>query len=116
MDELSERRLAENEVIFREVNKSVQEFIEKDLYNAHSGPLHFYCECSNAACRQRVALTAQKYKELHQNSKRFVVVRGHELPEIEKVIQQEDGYAVVEKYGDPPTPEELSSAVKSIKV
>lgn len=112
MDSPSERRLVENEVIFREANKSIAEFVKES--SVVSAPLRFYCECSRPECRERIELTPEEYKELHQSSRQFIALNGHEIPEIEKIILQDEDFNVIEKFAEPPTPEELNRAVKKI--
>jgi len=108
MDEFSERRLVENEVIFRDANQTAQQFIEQ-VEGPHSAKkAGFYCECSNLDCRERIELTAEEYKRLHQNKRHFVVVPGHEMPQVEKVIQQETTYSLIEKFVEPPAAENIA--------
>ncbi len=110
---MSERRLAENQVLFRQKNEQVASDLEALKKAAESEgrgslvpdsdvPLHFYCECSNTDCRQRIILTTSQYKELHQNSSQFILVTGHEVPNIERVVFRNDKYEVVEKFQTPP--------------
>lgn len=104
MSDLSERRLIENEMLFRSTNREVQRRIKKD--QAHtSGPaglkLHFYCECSRFYCRDRIKLTVEEYEQATNNEKQFIVLPGHENTAVEKVIRHVDGYVVVEKNIDP---------------
>lgn len=113
MDKLSERRLVENETIFRQVNTSVAEFVEET--SSPREPVRFYCECSNAACRERIELTPERYKQLHKNSLQFIALAGHETPEIERVVKEEKGFNVIEKFRTLPTQEELNEAIKIIK-
>jgi hypothetical protein len=113
----SERRLAENEVVFREANEQVQEGMTRlrksakaggfdDLYQNKSGeqetPLHFYCECADEKCRQRIIMTPSKFKELHSSSTRFVIKPGHQVPEVERVILEDKQFMVVDKMVTPP--------------
>lgn len=104
MDKFSERRLVENELMFRAANRKVQKQIEKDR-NKNAGPdttkLQFYCECSNFHCRDRIKLTAAEYRQATSNQKEFVIIVGHQNQAVEKVVSQSDAYMVVEKYIDP---------------
>lgn len=112
-ESLSERRLAENQVIFRKSNEQVQKNLEKlrDTAQAEGResllpevdmPLHFFCECSDEKCRQRIILKPSEYKDLHQNTSQFILIPGHNLPELERTLQATDKYIVVEKYKTPP--------------
>lgn len=106
-------RMAENQVVFRRYNESVQKGFDKldriaqedgqSEYVKHSNSsLHFLCECSDENCRQRVLLRPSKYNEIHLKRNRFVIVCGHEVEHIEQVIEQNDKFCVVEKFTTPP--------------
>lgn len=109
MNKLSERRLAENEVIFRQINSEIKEFVIEDALSSTYAkqPLRFYCECSNMDCRERIEITADEYDSLHKDTKHFVLRAAHFTPEIERVVKETDKYIVVEKYNMPPVPEEI---------
>lgn len=110
----SERRQAENEVVFRQANQQIQKNLQKldksvvadghptSLMLTEDIPLHFYCECSNENCRERIEITQGQYEALHKNTSQFVVIPGHEVAEIERIIKTEPTYLVVEKYIRPP--------------
>lgn len=104
-DHLSERRLAKNEVVFRQANQQVQKFMQEQNAGKKDkeSELHFYCECSNENCRERVMLTPTKYGKLHKNSSQFVIKPGHSVAEVEKVVKTAPDYEVVEKYRSPPS-------------
>lgn len=109
----SERRLAENEVMFRLNNEQVTQGLtalkqaavsegHDELARDVDLPLYFYCECSDEKCRKRILLKPSEYDELHQNNSQFVLVPGHEVPEIERVVFRSDTFIVVEKFITPP--------------
>jgi hypothetical protein len=62
--------------------------------------LTFYCECANTACRQHLTLTLREYESVRANSRRFVIVPGHDEPEVERVVEEHERYAVIEKDED----------------
>jgi hypothetical protein len=88
-----EERLAANEGLFRQVNERIVELTDK-----WGGTLDLVCECANSDCTQRVALALSEYEQLRQNPHHFVVLAGHEIPNIEDVIERNDRYLVVEKH------------------
>jgi hypothetical protein len=45
-------------------------------------------------------LTVADYDGVHSQADRFVVLRGHESAEIEKVVEERAGYLVVDKFGE----------------
>jgi len=127
MDKPSQRRLAENEVIFRLYNESVQQRI--DAFNKEAAeqgaapleirgeePLYFYCECSDESCNKRIRITLNDYNRIHKARDMFTIICGHEIKEFEDVIAQEEGYCVAKKHAPPPqqvkrlNPTELDNA------
>lgn len=109
MNELHARRhMAENESVFRQYNERIQKGFDElaalaqeegrnDLVFSDDSELQFYCECSDENCKQRIPLRPSEYAQIHEHRKRFVLIKGHETNEIERVIGQTSGYAVVEK-------------------
>lgn len=104
MDSSAERRLVENELLFRAANQKVQKQVQKDHLprnGVDESKLHFYCECSNFHCRDRVIITADEYDAAHTDTKYFTIIPGHENRAVEKVIRKTLSYSVVEKFMDP---------------
>ena len=95
-----EARLAHNESLFRRANERISAHAEHRPDVGPGTPIAFYCECSNADCTERVTLTELEYEALRSDPTHFAVVAGHESPEIERVVQRETGYLVVEKTGE----------------
>ncbi len=94
MDDELERRLAANETIFREVNEA----ISKGGWPGDEGsPVGFRCECARLGCNALVSLTPREYERVRAYSRRFVMLPGHQLAEVESVVQGMPGYVVVEK-------------------
>jgi len=97
MEKVQQERLARNEALFREVNERIREV--SDNFGEDQETYDFVCECSDAACTQRVVLTRAQYEDVRSDPTRFVVVKGHVLPEIEAVVDQAEDHVVVEKEG-----------------
>ena len=91
---LSEERAARNESLFREVNEQVEE-----LTAPGSGVGMFVCECSDTDCMERVRVPIEVYETVRQHGRRFLVRPGHEGG-FERVVEEADGYVIVEKEGD----------------
>jgi len=91
VDELTKRRLAHNEALFRAVNEEIEE-------NRSSGDEQAYvCECVDPECAQTIELTAREYELVRARADRFVVAPGHVLPAVEHVVAREPEYTIVEK-------------------
>jgi hypothetical protein len=89
------RRIGENEIVFREVNERLRELGES--FSLVSEVAEFVCECGDTGCTERIQMPLGEYEHVRSDGKWFVVVKGHEIPEYERVISEHDGYAVVEK-------------------
>lgn len=117
----SERRLAENEVIFRKLNEQVHSGYEETnrlarednqpefivSHQRDDRPLHFYCECSDEKCAKRIRMNVHEYQRIHESRDRFIIVAGHDVAHIEKIIEKNDDYWVVQKNTVPPETAEV---------
>lgn len=96
----SERRLVENEKALRTHNAYSKQAIKKLVSSdkaAYDFPIEFACECSDRSCTVKVAVSINRYEQIHARRDRFIVAAGHEVPKIEKTVEQDDIIAVVEK-------------------
>lgn len=94
MSDESDRRIGRNENLFREVNEAIARGLwpgEEDRMVA------FRCECARLDCNQSVRLRLSEYEHVRAHSRRFVLCKGHELPEAEIVVEEHGGYVIVEK-------------------
>ena len=104
----SDDQLVENQVVFRKSNKQVSEtFAKFKSIGEQTGDdldanILFFCECSDEKCKQRVEMKQSTYDQLHSNDNRFIILPGHNIPTIERIIQKGNAYLIVEKYSEPP--------------
>lgn len=89
------KRVGENEVLFREVNERLRELGEG--FSLVSEEAAFVCECGNSTCMERIQMSLATYEKVRSDPKRFVVIRSHELPEYEKIVEEHPSFLVVEK-------------------
>ena len=90
-----EERLAKNEVLFRNVNERIME-LDDAWHMSHD----LICECADTGCMAVMRMTLAEYRGLRMNSQRFGVLPGHEVLDVEDVIERNDRYLVVEKHVD----------------
>ena len=88
------RRLAGNESVFRSVNEGIK---RGRWPGEDDEPIGFRCECARLGCNGLVMLTRAEYDYIRSDPRRFVMIAGHELPELESVVQRRTGYVAVEK-------------------
>ena len=91
MDE-RERRIAENEAYWRQLNELSPP--EPGMLNA------VFCECGRLECSVRVRMTAAEYDVVRSRPTTFVVALGHELTDVEHVVESTERYRIVEKEGE----------------
>jgi hypothetical protein len=89
-----ERRIAMNEALFREVNERLQELAEGF---ARSERLDLICECGNANCASRIEMDREEYEHVRSDSTTFAIAKGHEIPDVEEILERRKAYDVVRK-------------------
>lgn len=94
--EVSEERKARNEAIFRDANEEIAAAHQRLPSIAGRAP--FFCECSDAGCREVVRLRRDEYEAVRANPAGFVLASGHPS-DSERVLAQHEDYVVVEKDG-----------------
>jgi len=90
-------RAARNEEVFRGVNEQIEDGAEQ---HAVSGPLPFHCECGSAFCLDTIEIPPTRYAAIVRERYHFVVIPGHEEPQIEQIVETEPEFLVVEKIGE----------------
>jgi hypothetical protein len=96
VDDQQQRRVARNETLLREVNDGIEEGLRAESRRER---VRFRCECASLDCNEAVELTIGEYERIRQHPRRFVLVGGHELAEVESVVETGPGYVVVQKRG-----------------
>jgi hypothetical protein len=103
MDERA-RRIGENEALYRSINERIEDL------NAGFGmvteTMAVICECGKIECTEQIELDIPTFERVRSDPAQFVVLPGHELPEVETVIERHDGYFLLRK--DPGGPAELA--------
>ena len=91
------RRIAQRQALLREVNERIHE-IAGD-FGAAEG-FSILCECASNECQERIELTQTEYEHLRRMPTRLAVLRGHDVPAVERVVQENDRFVTVEKVDD----------------
>jgi hypothetical protein len=95
-----EERLALNEAVFREVNERIEAVAE--TFDLKSQPMDLVCECGDAKCVERISMTQAEYEQIRSDSRHFAVSPGHEYSDVERLVEQRQGYDVVQKNAGAP--------------
>jgi hypothetical protein len=91
--DLRRERAAQNQSLFREVNERIEDLAAPSSFTS------FICECENETCDEVCPLTLEEYERIRAKPNRFFVLPGHNVPEVEQVVEQSDRYVVVAKLG-----------------
>jgi hypothetical protein len=86
--------MAANEALFRSVNEAIERGV---WHGEEQSATAFRCECARLDCNQLVSIAPREYELIRGHPRRFLVLPGHENPEVESVVETHDGYLVVEK-------------------
>jgi hypothetical protein len=89
------RKIGVNEAMFREVNERIEGLAE--TFGLGEQPLDLICECGDVSCAQQIRLTGKEYEAVRKEATLFAVYPGHEIPDVEDIVDRRDGYDVVRK-------------------
>jgi hypothetical protein len=104
MDE-RERRIGENEILYRAVNERIEGL--NQTFGVVTESMVAVCECGDGSCAEQIGLDVATYERIRSDPALFVVRPGHEEPDIEAVVERTDTYHVVRKR--PGGPAELAA-------
>ncbi len=91
------RRLAANEARFREINERVERDLEA-IVDQRDELLPFVCECGLRSCSETIGMTVPEYERVRSDPLRFAVVPGHEIEDVEDVVDRHERYFVIRKH------------------
>ena len=60
----------------------------------------FRCECGVESCTAALWVPLGLYERVRADPMLFLIRPGHDLPDVESVVERGDGYAVVRKHED----------------
>jgi hypothetical protein len=94
MDE-RERRIAENEILYRTVNEKIEGLNE--AFGTLTDTMSIVCECGYESCTEQIELDVATYERVRSESTLFVILPGHSVADVESVVEQGDGFVIVRK-------------------
>jgi 5-bromo-4-chloroindolyl phosphate hydrolysis protein len=87
-------KAARNQALWREVNERIKAVAQT------SGEVEFLCECADLDCTENLVLSMAEYEHIRTSPVRFPIAPGHDYPEVENVVEENERYAVVQKKGE----------------
>jgi hypothetical protein len=98
------KRIGENEALYRSINEKIEDLNASFGMVAES--MAVVCECGQLECAQQIELAMPTYERVRSDPTLFVVVPGHEIPDVETVVEEQSGFNVIRK--DPGGPAEVA--------
>jgi hypothetical protein len=97
-DETRRARIAENEAVFREVNERIEDLQRALVPDVGDDTMEIVCECGHVACFERIPTSIEVYEEVRSDPTLFIIVPGHEIPDVEDIVTRRDTFYVVCKH------------------
>jgi hypothetical protein len=94
-----------NETRSREINEWIDE-ANQDRGAGAEDP--YVCECSDGSCTATIRLTHGEYEEVRGYGTHFAIAHDHESPELDLMVSERVGFAIVRKL--PGFPARLAAA------
>jgi hypothetical protein len=88
-----EVKIAKTESLFRDVNERIAETSER--FDADEA--EFMCECADSGCAERLEVPLEEYEDVRADATTFLLNPDHVEPDVEKIVDERRGYAVVKK-------------------
>lgn len=84
------------QVLFREINENIATLVGRWSETGYS---LFVCECSRPGCAESLELTNDEFETVRADGAHFLVVPGHQLGGVERVVGGNGRFLVVERLG-----------------
>ena len=79
-------------------SRDLNEWIEDSVPGGSNADVASYvCECSDGECDTTIDLTRSEYEEVRAYATRFAIALDHESPDLDVLIAEYAGFAVIRK-------------------
>ena len=95
VSEERQRRVGHNEALYRSLNERIEELNE--TFATVAGDFSVICECGDLRCIEQIRIPQAVYEHARASSYRFIVKPGHEIDDVEDVVETHIEYVLVEK-------------------
>ena len=97
-------RLGVNEALFRAVNERIEDLNEQ--FATVTETFEIVCECGDPGCVTQISIASGAYEQVRADPTLFIIVPGHEYPEVESIVDDRVAYHVGRKH--PGLPEQVA--------
>ena len=94
MDEHA-RKVGENEALYRNVNEKIEGL--SAAFGVLTNSMTVVCECGSGTCAEQIEVGVADYERIRSDSELFIIRPGHEIPDVEDVVEKTEAYDVVRK-------------------
>jgi hypothetical protein len=99
MDE-REQKIGENEALYRTVNERIESL--NQAFGTLTNTMTVVCECGDVTCAEQIEIEIAEYERIRSDPTLFIIVPGHEIADVEDVVEEREAFHVVKKHsGDP---------------
>ena len=94
---MRERELtAKTHFLFRELNANIVALLDRFAGTARARTVEVHCECGRDVCSELLNLRRDEYEGARAIPTWFLIAPGHASPDVERVVEERERYAVVE--------------------
>jgi hypothetical protein len=93
MDDRTER-IGQNEALFRSVNERIEALT---AFGTITETMSVVCECGSASCAEQIEVSVGDYERIRSDPTFFIIRPGHEIRDVEKVVEETESFHVVKK-------------------
>jgi hypothetical protein len=86
--------MAKNEVASREINEEIEEAYQGE---PRANRIDIMCECARMMCDAAIDITLDEYQNVRSDPRQFAIVPEHLIGDIERIVYENDRFAVVAK-------------------
>jgi hypothetical protein len=86
--------MAKNEAASREINEKTEEAYQGE---PPANRIDIVCECARMTCDAAIDITLDEYRHVRMDPLQFAVVPEHFIGDIERIVFENDRFAVVAK-------------------
>src|SRR3954451_929322 len=90
-----QERIGRNEALYRSINERLEEL--NDTFATTTGTFSVVCECGDRSCMEQVTVALADYERLRADPALFIVRPGHDMADVEDVVEMHGQYEVVRK-------------------
>jgi len=89
------QRIGANEALYRAVNEKIESL--NAAFGAITETMSVVCECGDANCAEQIEISIADYERIRSDPTFFIIRPGHEILDVEDVVEQNDEFHVVRK-------------------